>query len=429
MFGNYEVSPYISNDSVPSYKFDWSNFDNSYPWKNYLTDSAKPSEESRSDTTTKEKKTPRVLEDDEIPLFVAKKLDRLDGFTKIEENGKTKKVGDNKITAENWQAFATLAGIPVLPKNQASITVKNAAAKIKEIQQYNNGVLLSSAMKDMGLSKSTAQIAKEYGNEIAYGSNSAVPENKQEKNKMSWYQKAMFSTVSFFIGGEGEKLLDNPDSYTSEDAHTTTEIRNAIMELAKKSSFLPLSQRLLNLSVDNSKMLLRHAYYTKDENSNRQKIYTVLDANMAKRKSTEIKMPLYTTEEYANTHLKTVLFGENSKESTIVSNDSGIIDAVNKWFKNGKKQDGVETAILNSTRDTHYSIHKCYVGGMNATDNGESYTVTGYIQDIYDFAQNSGNEYSSSTEKLNYMAYKAQERGAITPYRVLIPFSVTIPKK
>ncbi len=405
----------MAPDNLPTY-LQLSDNNTLYKWGNTSQWEPKPISSTSTPTKQSNPASESVDTEDEA-LFIADKLDKLDGFEITTKNGKNKNIGDGKIAKKYWNNFADSAGIPKLRDNELFITIEDATKKLQELKDTNPN-LFYYLPKKMGIADISAH------NDSIENTVYARPRGKgstfidKSKNFISTtFQKTAWGLIKMHVGGEGAKLMDNPDDYVATNEDAVKNVRKAIKKMASKASVYPLSKRLLELSVTPESTYLRHKYYNKE---NKKLIYSVLDDTQTRKifKERQIR-------KVNKNPIKTILFESDTEESNIVSNDPKVKEVAGLWLKD-KDPKRYFAGGLNNSRDTAWAINKCYFTGMKYTDNGDSITVTGYIEDIYNFEEKKYND--TVTEKLNHLAVKAQEIGAIEPYRVVIPFSVTIPK-
>ena len=80
--------------------------------------------------------------------------------------------------------------------------------------------------------------------------------------------------------------------------------------------------------------------------------------------------------------------------------------------------------------DCLLGINSCLITVTGIKDNGKTKTYTGYVEDVYDFGESYKPEkVTTKTEIIDsvvHAAYVAQREKALTPYRILIPFEVTM---
>jgi len=223
------------------------------------------------------------------------------------------------------------------------------------------------------------------------------------------------------------QLLRKPDDFISKNNVAT--IQETIRSMGDGARLIfPLSSRLLKLSVTPSEMTV-----------GRHKGYTVLSPEQSRQKLDSLGMrendrtpfmshvPHLTSDKMG---YKTVLFDKNSDESKAMKNDTDLIQHVTEWLNHHKLKNKYYTGVLDDKLDSKLAINQCMYTGMRYTENANSYTVTGYLEDVYDFCEkNDGyGNYGGAAGELNHIGVLAQKKGAIQPYRVLIPFEVTIPK-
>lgn len=131
--------------------------------------------------------------------------------------------------------------------------------------------------------------------------------------------------------------------------------------------------------------------------------------------------------------LKTVVFNLNSKVSKIISKTEALKSMANLWEEKNRPKKKHFSGKLNETTDYLIGINSCLATIVSVEDTDSTFTYSGYVEDVYDFAEhykaNDNSLKSKIIDKMNYVAYLSQEKGALEPYRVLIPFKVELPKK
>lgn len=160
--------------------------------------------------------------------------------------------------------------------------------------------------------------------------------------------------------------------------------------------------------------------------------YVVLSPDESNEKVKELKIPYKDTKlSREEKRLKAVMYNPDSKVARGTSASTVLISAVQKWFDEGAKSD--KPIVLktlykekwNSADDIDLGlgVGDCYLAGLKYNDNG---TVTGYIQDVYDYDPvYHGTHLGVVTDAVND-ACKLQDAGKLHKYRVIIPVTVKV---
>lgn len=213
-------------------------------------------------------------------------------------------------------------------------------------------------------------------------------------------------------------------------AHSIPEVQEAIRICADScSEALPLASKLLHISVTASETTVgNHGEYRVHSPQQSRKRLEQLGMHENDLTAYGDKIDHLTSDKMK---LKTVEFSKTSQVSKVVSNSEIVKLAVEVWEQDGRPQKKYYTGSMSDKNDELLGINSCCITVTNKTDNGKTLTYTGYVEDVYDYAENYSNRklYASDmTDMLNSAGYKAQQKGAIKPYRVLIPFTVTVSK-
>ena len=361
----------------------------------------------------------------------AKNLDREDGKL------------DGKIDKSIWNPFASK--FQIKQTNKAFVTVDEAIGDLLEIVDNVSDELTNEAnhrfghtpvrggggIKEAPKRPQKQTKPKTAGTGLLKWGGKILAALTNNMNTSSGTLGPVYSPVTYTIRQSSANklghLLDDPDKFVSQNSNAS--VQEALRRGAGMSeSFTPLASKLLRLSVTPSEMTVgRHSGYT------------VLNLQQSKTKLGQLYMREGDINAYGYriNHLtsekmkyNTVVFDAKSKEAQIVSKESDLREAVKWWIKNGAYKVQYLGGILNDKKDTQLSINQCIFAGMSCKDNGNSYTVSGYIEDVYDFDENECGYggYTGTTEDLNHIGALAQKKGALKPYRILIPFTLNIPK-
>ena len=133
--------------------------------------------------------------------------------------------------------------------------------------------------------------------------------------------------------------------------------------------------------------------------------------------------------------LKMVEFKPDSDVSKGMSCSGVVKDAIQNWYSHGAKD--TEPIAMNTfdkknwksadDADTAFGVGYSYLVGLK--DNGDG-TVTGYVEDVYDFSPNyygsSGGIIDKMTGEMLEHVCELQDAGKIQQYRTLTPVTVKI---
>lgn len=160
--------------------------------------------------------------------------------------------------------------------------------------------------------------------------------------------------------------------------------------------------------------------------------YVVLAPDESNEKVKELKIPYKNTKlSREEKRLKAVMYNPDSKVARGASASTVLQSAVQKWFDEGATSD---TPIVLKTLykekwnsaddiDLGLGVGDCYLAGLKYDNNG---TVTGYIQDVYDYSPiYHGTHLGVVTDAVND-ACKLQDAGKLHKYRVIIPVTVKV---
>lgn len=133
--------------------------------------------------------------------------------------------------------------------------------------------------------------------------------------------------------------------------------------------------------------------------------------------------------------LKMVEFKPDSDVSKGMSSSTVVRDAVQNWYNQGAK--GSDPIAMNTFDkknwktaddvDTGFAVGYSYLVGLH--DNGDG-TVTGYVEDVYDFAPsyngNSGGIVDKLTGGMLEHVCELQDAGKVQNYRTLTPVTIRV---
>lgn len=336
-------------------------------------------------------------------------------------------VKDNKIAKDEWNLFAEYSGLDNTDKKFVSVEdavagldvlVSNNPEKIVNYSRtYLGEAMLLKRKRNSVTSKRRTNTSVIYNEKIKAGDElrSLLHINKKLDEKTNYRQNT-------FSNWAVKKIVENSDNES---------IRKYIRQASDLvSDMYPLASQLLKISVT-----------PKDMRTGKYGEYEVL--NQAESEKFLAKLGMYKDDTNAygkiNEHLtskqmklKTVIFSKKSKAAEIISKTNLMKSAANFWEYKGKPNKKYYGALLKETDDCLLGINSCLVTLTKVEDKGDKLRYTGYVEDVYDFSEHytkgEDNIKSKVIDTINYGAYLAQEKGALQPYRVLIPFEVELPK-
>lgn len=367
----------------------------------------------------------------------------------VEKNGN--KYFDGKISASVYNHFAETIGIK--KTNEKYVSSEFLLEVFKILGDEAPEIIINYMIRYLDYPPEKIENAvKEYVNKLKQSNSVQKPkQTKTSRRQVEAEDKtSLLKTLGFFSKGsapimpgmyapveyDNERskrdrnqglLLTKPDEFISNNSIAT--VQETVRGLAESARlFYPLSSRLLRLSVTPSEMTVgkHNGYRVLSPEESRQKL-EIMGMRENDRTWFMGYSPHLTSDKMG---YKTVVFDENSKESKSIKNDTDLIEHVTLWLEHRRLKNKYYTGVVNDELDYKLAINQCMYAGMRYIDNGNSYTVTGFVEDIYDFSEkNDGySSYGGTTGELNHIGFLSQKKGAIQPYRVLIPFTVTIPK-
>lgn len=331
-----------------------------------------------------------------------------------EKDGKA----DGKISAEEWNVFADYCGLDSV---QSDIELDDAISQISVLADNNTEKIVN--YTGMDGKKHPVTISKE---------EKAEPEEKEETGfwgSIKKFCESVADTIKEAFDKFVRKMGKLDDAVIDEiiDAagnEKTTDAIDYCTEQAK--DILPLSSRLLDFSAHPEKLEIG----VHDG-------YKVLSAEESEELLSGMGMHRGDVSiignEYPNLSDKameydTVIFDETSSEHDIISKSPAIYNRILDWIEEGQPRKKYYNATLNGDLDRKLSVNTCSFVDFKLKDNGDSYTVTGYVEDVYDFAETYSGYGNYMIDRINHAAYKCQQNGILHPYRLLIPFTVNIKK-
>ena len=335
---------------------------------------------------------------------------------------------DRKISKKEYNIFAEYAGLK--PTDKESVDISYAIDELNKLVDQNPAKIVNYARDYLGIKTKLHREEEPLPQ--------AAPNEKPSLSDTLWdnFVDTTLGTVNPALGIASKmrrltKPIINHAVGKYMDSHSIPEIQEAIRTCADTcSSALPLASKLLHISVTASETTVgNHGEYR------------VHSPQQSRTRLSQLGMHENDTNAYGDTidhftsdkmSLKTVEFSKTSQASKVISNSELVKLAVEAWEQDGCPQKKYYSGCMNNKTDELLGINSCCITVTNKKDNGSSITYTGYVEDVYDYAEDYSNKkvYSSDTvDMLNSAAYKAQQKGAIKPYRVLIPFTTTVDKK
>lgn len=336
---------------------------------------------------------------------------------------------DDKISKEEWNLFADYSGIEGTELD--FVKVDDAVANIDTLMTKNPEKVVNYTRKYLGKKIKVHVDTPENVDNILSKDESA------EKQFLAMFTLNIVNTINPIAGAvyslarNSKKISDGLLSYYIKYADSSN-IQKGIRLAAKISSEdFPLASKLLRMSVTPSEMSpgAHGDYYVLNKNQGKEKLAGLGmhegDVTIVGNDNDHL-----TT---SKMQLNTAVFNNKSEASKVINESSIVKQTAKLWYAEGKPKKKYYSGVLNETSDLLLGINSCLISVVNSVDNGQSVTFSGYVEDIYDFSKNYSQTNSTIKtdiiDTINRAAYNAQEKGAIKPYRVLIPFEVTLPKK
>ena len=134
--------------------------------------------------------------------------------------------------------------------------------------------------------------------------------------------------------------------------------------------------------------------------------------------------------------LQTLVFGKDSAIAKAVNDNKVLQNKVSDWAKNGAKEN--EHIAFNTANSGSFDLRMglgfARIVGLHKTEDG---FAEGYVEDVYDFAENysKGDKEESNflkrikskaVQTVNNIAVDVQDNGELQPYRCLIPIKVDV---
>ena len=331
---------------------------------------------------------------------------------------------DKQIARDEWNLFADYAGLS--PTDKKFVTLGEATAGLDVLMCNNPAKAVNYARSYFG----EEMLLKPRKRKNTTSKKKAAAPTPTPPQPVSAFDKV----VNKFKSGKDKAVntlkygTDKVIEKTIMTADTET-VQDYIRTVADSAySTYPMAARLLRLSVTPSEMT-----------PGKHDDYTVLTRYQGKNTLAQIGMHENDTNVFGrpNEHLtssqmqlKTAVFNKSSEVSETVSRTDLVREAIEVWVAEGKPNKKYYGGKLRENMDCLLGINSCLVTLTGIKDNGNSKTYTGYVEDVYDFAEGYEPDVVTTRTKvidsLTHAAYVAQEKGALKPYRVLIPFEVTI---
>ena len=365
------------------------------------------------------KTPPKQHDSREMPAIIANLLDLKDG------------VPDNKISKQEWNIFADYAGLE--GTNEDFVSVEDAMVGVDVLLKNNPEKIVNYSREYLG---QKYKIHRE--EDLVLNAKNQEREQKIYKN-LNTAMNAFIAGMIIIKPTLGISLALAKNSKTISDAVIKRYINNSSEEDVRKtikslteatSDYFPVSAELFNISVTPS-----------DLKQGKHQDYTVLSPEQSEEKLAQIGMHANDMNEYGDPvahftsdkmDLKTVVFDKKSKVTEMVNKSSLIDVAIKYWEAEGSPKKKYYSGAMNDKMDELMSLNSCLVTitSVQETDKGKTYS--GYVEDVYDFEENyepeSYSPKSKAVDSINKIGYYAQEKGALTNYRILIPFTKTVQK-
>lgn len=342
------------------------------------------------------------------------------------KDGKT----DNQISQEDWNCFAEYTGLD--PTEQTFVTTEDAMAGIDSLIVSNPEKLVNYSRDYLGRNitmhqDESAQVtpAPKKNND----GNTGATVMKDSLITSALNTMAPGSGVLYPLVKHSKKITDFSIEKFIQISSVDT-IQTCVQTASDMTSYvLPMASELLHISATPSELTVgRHSGYS------------VLSPSQSKTKLAALGMHENDTNVYGrpNEHLtseqmklKTVVFDSSSDMSKGIGQTALIRAAIQCWEADGRPAKKYYGGTMNETSDCLMAINSCLITVNDVKENGSTLTYSGYVEDVYDFADSYKKQDSIKdkvVDTINKAAYHAQEKGAIQKYRVLVPFTVTLSK-
>ena len=361
-------------------------------------------------------KSRKVVPPEKMMAKIANALDAKDGNP------------DQQISKKEYNIFAAYTGIK--PTDKDFVSVNDAIAELNKLVDQNPAKIVNYARDYLGINTSL------------HRDEEPAPQTNTKRKPTAGnimcdaFTDSILSAINPAFGiAYKMKNLTKPIVYNIVEKYiansSTADVQDVIRMCADVcSGKLPLASKLLHISVTPSETTVgNHGSYK--VYSPQQSISRLSQLGMHPNDTNAYGDPVdHFTKDKMN--LKTVEFSVSSQESKIISSSGLVKLAIDAWEQDGRPQKKYYSGCMNDKTDEMLGINSCCITVTNVKDNGKSLTYTRYVEDVYDYAETYSNDTSYSSESvdmLNHGAYQAQQKGAIKPYRVLIPFTVVVNKK
>ena len=332
---------------------------------------------------------------------------------------------DNKISKAEWNLFADYAGLK--PTDKDFVRTEDVTAGLDTLMSNNPAKAIN--------------YARSYFGETMLLKHNAAPKRKTTTAKKKTVELPKSSFDKFVDGAKSffstkvRRVRDGAKSYADNKLEkfivnsSKEEVQAYIRKLADMTDDkYPVAAKLLRMSVTDEEMSL-----------GRHSDYVVLNASQGKKALAIIGMHEDDINPYGhfNEHLtadqmkwKTAVFNKNSEAAKMVNRTAFLKEKIREWISEGRPNKKYYGGALKENMDCLLGINSCLITVTGVKDNGSTKTYTGYLEDVYDFGESyKPDNITTKTEiidSVTHVAHIAQRERALVPYRILIPFEVTM---